>query len=75
MTESESDKGDKGGKDEVASGMTEAGKDRAKAGEGTKGPPGKGADPAKLTEGMSEAGSGVPTGGEGAEDEAAGAKP
>ena len=66
---------DKGAKDEIAGGMAEAGKDRAKAGEGTKGQPGKGADPGKLTEGMSEAGSGVPTGGEGPEDETGGTKP
>ena len=72
MAESESDKG---AKDEIAQGMAEAGKDEAKPGAGTKGQPGQGADPGKLTEGMSEAGSGVPTGGEGPEDEKGGTKP
>jgi len=65
MAESEGDKG------QIAEGMAEAGKDQAKPGAGTKGQPGKGADPAKLTEGMSEAGSG----GEESEDESAGTKP
>ena len=55
---------DKGAKDEIAGGMAEAGKDQAKPGAGTKGEPVKGADPGKLSEGMSESGSGVPTGGE-----------
>ena len=72
MAESESDKG---AKDEIAQGMAEAGKDQAKPGAGTRGQPGKGADPAKLTEGMSEAGSGAPTGSEGSEDETGGTKP
>ena len=72
MAESESDKG---AKDEIAGGMAEAGKDQAKAGEGTKGQPGKGADPGKLTEGMSESGSGTPTGSEGPHDNSGGTKP
>ena len=47
--------------------MAESEKDRA-----GKGGPGHGADPGKLTEGMAEAGSGVPTGGKGPEDKSGG---
>ena len=72
MAESE---GDKDAKDGLAQGMAEAGEDQAKPGAGTRGQPGKGADPCKLTEGMPESGSGVPTGGEGPEDETGGTKP
>ena len=49
------------GKDEIAKGMSEAGKGQVKGGgEAGKGGPGHGADPGKLTEGMSEAGYGGP---------------
>jgi hypothetical protein len=48
--------------------MSESGKDQAAGG----GQAGHGADPDKLTEGMGEAGSGVPTGGEGPGDKAGG---
>ena len=72
MAESESDKG---AEDELAGGMAEAGKDRAKAGEGTRGEPGEGADPSKLTEGMSESGSGAPTRSESPHDNSGGTKP
>jgi hypothetical protein len=64
--------GDERAKDEIAGGMAESGKDQAKPGAGTRGQPGKGADPGKLTEGMSESGSGVPTGGEGEGNERGG---
>ena len=67
------DKGDQGSKEEIAEGMSEAGKGQATGG-GTagRGGPGHGADPGKLTEGMAEAGSGVPTGGESPEDKSSG---
>ena len=67
------DKSDQGGKEEIAEGMSEAGKGQVKGGgEPGKSGPGHGADPDKLTEGMAEAGSGVPTGGEAPEDKAGG---
>ena len=67
------DKGDQGSKEEIAEGMSEAGKGQVKGGgEPGKSGPGHGADPGKLTEGMSEVGSGVPTGGEGPEDKSGG---
>ena len=72
MAESE---GDKGGKGQIAEGMAEAGKDQGKPGAGTTGQPGKGADPSKLTEGMSESGSGAPTGSESPHDNSGGTKP
>ena len=59
--------GSEGDKGQIAEGMAEAGKDQAKPGAGTRDQPGEGADPGKLTEGMSGSGSGVPTGGEGNE--------
>jgi hypothetical protein len=53
--------------------MSESGKDQAAGGgQAGKGRGGHGADPDKLTEGMGEAGSGVPTGGEGPGDKAGG---
>jgi hypothetical protein len=57
-------KDDQGTKQEIAEGMSEAGKDQVTGGKAGRGQHGHGADPSKLTEGMSEAGSGVPTGGE-----------
>ena len=66
------EKSDQGGKEEIAEGMSEAGKGQVKrGGEAGKGGPGR-ADPDKLTEGMAEAGSGVPTGGEKPEDKSSG---
>jgi hypothetical protein len=51
-------KSDQGSKEEIAKGMAEAGKDEAgKA--GTKGRHGHRADPGKISQGMSEAGSGT----------------
>jgi hypothetical protein len=67
------DKGDQGSKEEIAEGMSEAGKGQVKGGgEPGRSGPGHGADPGQLTEGMSEAGSGVPTGGEAPEDKSGG---
>jgi hypothetical protein len=67
------DKGDQGAKDKIKKGMDESGKgqvkDSGKAGKGG----GHGADPSKLAEGMAEAGSGTPTGGEGSDDKSGGA--
>jgi hypothetical protein len=56
-------KDDQAAKDEIAQGMAEAGKGEVKGGRGKagKGQQGHGADPSKLTEGMAEAGSGVPS--------------
>jgi hypothetical protein len=60
---------DQGAKDKIKKGMDESGRRQAKgggeAGKGRGGHGGHGADPGKLTEGMAEAGSGVPSGGEG----------
>ena len=51
-------KSDQGSKEEIAKGMAEAGKDEVgKA--GMKGRHGHGADPGKISQGMSEAGSGT----------------
>jgi hypothetical protein len=44
-------------------GYAEAGKDQITGEEAGRGQHGHGADPGKLTEGMAEAGSGVPIGG------------
>ena len=55
-------KGEQGSKEEIAKGMAEAGKDEVgKAGGGAalKGGRGHGADPGKVSQGMSEAGSGT----------------
>ncbi len=57
-------KDDQSTKEDMAEGMSKAGKDQVTGGEAGRGQHGHGADPNKLTEGMSEAGSGVPTGGE-----------
>jgi hypothetical protein len=43
-------------KEEIAEGMSEAGKDQITGEEAGRGQPGHGADPGKLVEGMSEAG-------------------
>ena len=66
------DKDDRGAKDKIEEGMSEAGKGQGTGGDAGRGQPGHGADPGKLTEGMSEAGSGVPTGGEEPEDKSSG---
>ena len=58
-------KSDQGSKDEIAKGMAEAGKDEVgKAGgeAARKGGRGHGADPGKISQGMSEAGSGTGAG-------------
>jgi hypothetical protein len=58
-------KSDQGGKEEIAKGMAEAGKDEAgKAGGGAavKGRRGHGADPGKIGQGMAEAGAGTGAG-------------
>ena len=55
-------KSGRGSKEEIAKGMAEAGKDElGKAGgeAALKGRPGHGADPGKISQGMSEAGSGM----------------
>ena len=66
------DKSDQGSKEEIAEGMSEAGKGQVKGGgKAGKGGPGR-ADPDRLTEGMSEAGSGVPTGGESPKEKSGG---
>jgi hypothetical protein len=55
-------KSDQGSKEEIAKGMAEAGKDEAgKTGgkAGMKGRHGHGANPGKISQGMSEAGSGT----------------
>ena len=57
------EKNDRAAKEEMAEGMSEAGKDQVTGGEAGRGQPGHGADPGKLVEGMAEAGSGAPTGG------------
>ena len=60
------DKGDQGAKDKIKKGMDESGKGQVKGGgKAGRGGSGHGADPGKLAEGMAEAGSGAPTGGEG----------
>jgi hypothetical protein len=58
-------KSDQGSKEEIAKGMAEAGKDEVgKAGgeAALKGRRGHGADPGKISQGMSEAGSGTGAG-------------
>jgi hypothetical protein len=57
------EKSDHAAKEDIAEGMSEAGKDQITGEEAGRGQHGHGADPNKLVEGMSEAGSGVPTGG------------
>ena len=47
---------DQGTKQEMAEGMSKAGKDQVTGGEAGRGQHGHGADPGKLTQGMSEAG-------------------
>ena len=66
-------KSDQSSKEEIAKGMTEAGKDEVgKAGgeAAKKGGRGLGADPGKISQGMSEAGSAVGSGAKGSGDEA-----
>ena len=61
-------KSDQGSKEEIAKGMSEAGKDEVgkAGGEATvKGRRGHGADPGKISQGMSEAGAGTGSGGQG----------
>jgi hypothetical protein len=57
------DKSDQGAKDKIKKGMAESGKGQMKSGgEAGKGGPVHGADPSKLAQGMSEAGSGGKSG-------------
>jgi hypothetical protein len=57
------ERNDQAAKEEVAEGMSEAGKDQVTGGETGRGQPGHGADPSKLVEGMAEAGRGEVKGG------------
>ena len=61
------DEGDQAAKDKIKKGMDESGRSQVKGGgeAGKGGVGGHGADPGKLAEGMAEAGSGAPAGGEG----------
>ena len=66
-------KSDQGSKDEIATGMAQAGKGEVgKAGGGAAGKSrrGHGADPGKISQGMSEAGSGAGSGAKGSRGEA-----
>ena len=66
-------KSDQGSKEEIAKGMSEAGKDEVgKAGgeAALKGRRGHGADPGKISEGMAEAGAGTGSGGQGSRGKA-----